>query len=123
VLHGERDVLWPGKPTYFAKTSGTTSGIKYIPMTKASVIHQFTSSRDAVLNYVHETGRSQFLDGGLIFFPEARCSMKKRDQNGRLSASSTTMCRHTCAPTKSPATRLIVSTIGKKSWTASSTKP
>jgi acyl-CoA synthetase (AMP-forming)/AMP-acid ligase II len=86
VLHGERDVLWPGKPAYFAKTSGTTSGIKYIPMTKASVVHQFTSSRDAVLNYVHETGRSQFLDGGLIFLSGSPVLDEKAGiKTGRLS--------------------------------------
>ncbi|MFM8450982.1 MAG: GH3 auxin-responsive promoter family protein, partial [Haliscomenobacter sp.] len=30
VKSGEPNVLWPGKPRYFAKTSGTTSGVKYI---------------------------------------------------------------------------------------------
>jgi hypothetical protein len=67
VVAGERDVLWPGKPAYFAKTSGTTSGVKYIPITKDSVSFHFNSARDATLSYVHETGRSEFLDGGLIF--------------------------------------------------------
>src|SRR5690606_27520641 len=31
---GESNVLWKGKPLYFAKTSGTTSGSKYIPISK-----------------------------------------------------------------------------------------
>ena len=33
VVAGESNILWPGKPLYFAKTSGTTSGAKYIPLT------------------------------------------------------------------------------------------
>jgi len=67
ILAGKPDILWPGKPAYFAKTSGTTSGVKYIPITKDSVSYHFGSARDATLSYVHETGRSAFLDGGLIF--------------------------------------------------------
>src|SRR5690554_2262409 len=30
IRNGNSDVLWVGKPIYFAKTSGTTSGSKYI---------------------------------------------------------------------------------------------
>lgn len=67
VIQGEADVLWKGKPAYFAKTSGTTSGVKYIPLTKESVPYHFNSARNAVLSYVHETGNASFLDGGLIF--------------------------------------------------------
>jgi hypothetical protein len=67
VIKGESDVLWPGKPAYLAKTSGTTSGVKYIPITKDSVSYHFGSARNATLNYVHETGNAAFLDGGLIF--------------------------------------------------------
>jgi hypothetical protein len=67
VVKGEADVLWKGKPLYLAKTSGTTSGTKYIPITKDSVPYHFNNSRNAVLSYVHETGNALFLDGGLIF--------------------------------------------------------
>lgn len=67
ILKGQSDVLWPGKPKYFAKTSGTTSGVKYIPITKDSIPNHFNSARDATLNYVAETGNSEFLDGKLIF--------------------------------------------------------
>jgi hypothetical protein len=52
---------------YFAKTSGTTSGIKYIPLTKESVPYHINSARNAILCYVHETGKAQFLDKKLIF--------------------------------------------------------
>ncbi len=64
---GEPDVLWPGKPAYLAKTSGTTSGVKYIPLSAESVPHHISGARDALLFYVHATGKGQFLDKNLIF--------------------------------------------------------
>ena len=67
ILQGESNVLWKGKPEYFAKTSGTTSGTKYIPITKDSIPNHINSARDALLSYIHETGKGQFLDGNLIF--------------------------------------------------------
>ena len=67
VIQGEKGILWPGKPSYFAKTSGTTSGVKYIPITKESIRCQVNASRDAILNYIHETGNSDFVDGKMIF--------------------------------------------------------
>jgi hypothetical protein len=44
VKNGEPDVLWPGKPIYLAKTSGTTSGTKYIPITFGYQIHSHYQS-------------------------------------------------------------------------------
>ncbi len=67
VKTGEPDVLWPGLPAYFAKTSGTTSGTKYIPITKDSIPNHINGARNALLNYVHHSGNSSFLDGSLIF--------------------------------------------------------
>lgn len=67
VADGERDILWPGKPAYLAKTSGTTSGTKYIPITRESLPNHINSARNALLAYVHETGKAGFLDGNLIF--------------------------------------------------------
>ncbi|MGI4823286.1 MAG: GH3 auxin-responsive promoter family protein [Janthinobacterium lividum] len=67
VKAGEPDILWPGRPLYLAKTSGTTSGAKYIPITKASISNHINGAKDALLHYVAATGRSQFLDGKLIF--------------------------------------------------------
>ncbi len=67
VKKGESDILWQGKPIYFSKTSGTTSGIKYIPITKDSIANHINSARNALLNYIHETGNSKFVDGKLIF--------------------------------------------------------
>ena len=67
IIVGQKDVLWPGMPAYFAKTSGTTSGTKYIPITSDSVPNHINSARNALLNYVHESGQAKFLDGKLIF--------------------------------------------------------
>ena len=67
ILNGDADVLWPGKPLYLAKTSGTTSGTKYIPITRESIPNHINSARDALLNYIAETGNSAFLDHKLIF--------------------------------------------------------
>jgi hypothetical protein len=86
VLHGDTDILWKGKPKYFAKTSGTTSGTKYIPITRDSVSNHFNSARDATLNYVHETANSHFLDGGLIFLSGSPILSEKAGiKTGRLS--------------------------------------
>ncbi len=67
VKQGESDVLWPGKPLYLAKTSGTTSGAKYIPITKESIQHQVEGARDTLLAYIAETGKAAFLDGKMMF--------------------------------------------------------
>ena len=67
VVDGEADVLWPGKPLYFAKTSGTTSGAKYIPLTKDSMRTHPDTARNAILCYIAETGKTQFVDGKMIF--------------------------------------------------------
>jgi len=64
---GERDVLWPGKPTYFCKTSGTTSGTKYIPLTNDSMPNHIGTARNALLSYIAETGHSEFTSGKMIF--------------------------------------------------------
>ncbi|MFM7727488.1 MAG: GH3 auxin-responsive promoter family protein, partial [Flavobacteriales bacterium] len=64
---GERDVLWPGKPKYFCKTSGTTSGTKYIPLTNDSLPNHIGTARNALLSYIAETGQSDFTSGKMIF--------------------------------------------------------
>lgn len=67
VVQGWENILWKGKPIYFAKTSGTTSGTKYIPISRESIPYHINSARNALLSYIHETGKSQFLDKKLIF--------------------------------------------------------
>ena len=67
VKSGEQDVLWPGKPLYLAKTSGTTSGTKYIPISRDSIGNHISGARDALLNYIHHSRNAAFLDHKLIF--------------------------------------------------------
>jgi hypothetical protein len=67
IKDGEADVSWVGKPKYFAKTSGTTSGVKYIPLTRQSIPNHFGTARNALFNYYAETGRGGWLNGKMIF--------------------------------------------------------
>ena len=67
VVAGESNVLWPGRPRYFAKTSGTTSGVKYIPITSDSLPNHFGSAKNALFNYFGQTGKGKWLDGKIIF--------------------------------------------------------
>lgn len=86
---GEENVLWPGKPLYLAKTSGTTSGAKYIPITRDSIPNHLNGAKNALLSYIHETGNSQFLDGKLIFLSGSPELEKKNGIHvGRLSGIS-----------------------------------
>ena len=67
IKDGKHNVLWKGLPIYLAKTSGTTSGIKYIPITKDSIPNHINTARNALLCYMAETGNTKFADGKLIF--------------------------------------------------------
>lgn len=67
VKEGKHNVLWKGRPIYFAKTSGTTSGTKYIPITKESIPNHINTARNALLCYMAETGNTKFADGKMIF--------------------------------------------------------
>jgi len=86
VVAGEEDVLWKGKPIYFAKTSGTTSGAKYIPLTKQSMPNHVNAARNAILLYIHETGNAKFVDGKMIFLQGSPILTEQNGiQLGRLS--------------------------------------
>lgn len=86
VVEGKPDVLWPGLPLYFAKTSGTTSGAKYIPLTKESMPTHIAAARNAILSYIHETGKADFVDGKMIFLQGSPVLNKQNGvQVGRLS--------------------------------------
>lgn len=86
VVAGKLDVLWKGKPLYFAKTSGTTSGAKYIPITKESMPTHIEAARNAILMYIAETGNSDFVNGKMIFLQGSPILHEKNGiQLGRLS--------------------------------------
>ena len=67
IKAGKHNILWKGQPIYFAKTSGTTSGVKYIPITKESIPNHINTARNALLCYMAKTGNSKFSDGKMIF--------------------------------------------------------
>ena len=72
IVEGEEDVLWKGKPIYFAKTSGTTSGTKYIPITKESMPTHIKAARNALLFYIAKKNDASFVNGKMIFFKEVQ---------------------------------------------------
>ena len=67
IKNGQQNVLWRGRPIYFAKTSGTTSGVKYIPITKDSISNHINTARNALLCYMVESGNTGFANGKMIF--------------------------------------------------------
>lgn len=86
VVAGEKNVLWPGTPQYFAKTSGTTSGTKYIPISKESMPEHIKAARNALLSYIHETGNTGFINGRMIFLQGSPVlSIQSGIKTGRLS--------------------------------------
>lgn len=86
MVEGEENILWKGKPLYFAKTSGTTSGAKYIPLTKESMPTHVEAARNAILMYIAETGNSKFVNGKMIFLQGSPILEEKNGiQLGRLS--------------------------------------
>lgn len=86
IKKGEANILWPGKPIYFCKTSGTTSGTKYIPITKESMPCHLNSARDAILSYIVETKNTSILNGKMIFLQGSPELTKTGDiLTGRLS--------------------------------------
>jgi hypothetical protein len=86
IMTGEKDVLWPGSPLYFCKTSGTTSGTKYIPLTKDSMPNHIHSARNALLHYIVDSGNSHFVDGKMIFLQGSPVlNSKGKIPTGRLS--------------------------------------
>ena len=86
VVAGEPNVMWKGKPEYFAKTSGTTSGAKYIPISKESMPEHLQAARNALLTYIHETGKADFVNGKMIFLQGSPVmSIKNGIKVGRLS--------------------------------------
>ncbi len=86
IIAGKQDVLWKGKPLYFAKTSGTTSGAKYIPISKESMPAHIKSAKNALLSYINETKKAGFVNGKMIFLQGSPVLEKKEDIDlGRLS--------------------------------------
>lgn len=67
VKKGQRDILWPQTPAYFAKTSGTTSGSKYIPISKEGMENQTGAAQSAIFHYIAQKNTANFVNGKMIF--------------------------------------------------------
>ena len=67
VKKGQRNILWTETPQYFAKTSGTTSGSKYIPISKEGMPFQLNAARSALFHYMAQKNNSDFVSGKMIF--------------------------------------------------------
>ncbi len=91
IKSGEENVLWKGKPIYFAKSSGTTSGVKYIPITKDSIPNHINTARNALLMYINETGNADFINGKMIFLSG---SPELEDINGVLTGRLSGIVNH-----------------------------
>lgn len=86
VVAGEADILWPGKPLYFSKTSGTTSGVKYIPISKESMPTHIKTAQNALFHYIYHSGNTSFVDGKMIFLQGSPILSKTNGiDTGRLS--------------------------------------
>ena len=86
TIQGESDISWKGKAIYLSKTSGTTSGAKYIPISKESMPYHIRSAKHALLSYISETNDASFVDGKMIFLQGNPSLQKKHGINvGRLS--------------------------------------
>jgi len=86
IIDGKENILWPGKPLYLSKTSGTTSGTKYIPISKESMPNHIRAARDAILSYIAETKNTAIVDGKMIFLQGSPELSKTGDiLTGRLS--------------------------------------
>ena len=86
IISGENDIIWPGKPTYLCKTSGTTSGVKYIPIFKNAIKTHTNPARDSILQYIVNTGDINFIKGKQIFIQGSPIlNIKNGIKVGRLS--------------------------------------
>ncbi|MFC0427951.1 GH3 auxin-responsive promoter family protein [Chryseobacterium scophthalmum] len=67
VKRGQKDILWIETPEYFAKTSGTTSGSKYIPISKEGMPFQVKGAQSALFHYIAKKNNADFVGGKMIF--------------------------------------------------------
>jgi hypothetical protein len=117
IKEGKHNILWKGKPIYFAKTSGTTSGVKYIPISKESIPNHINTARNALLCYMAETGNTAFADGKLIFLSGSpELERIGGVPTGRLSGIANHHIPNTSGLTRCPAMKPIVLKTGKQSW-------
>jgi hypothetical protein len=64
---GAENVLWPGRPRYWVKTSGTTAGDKHIPVTPEAFASHRKGGWDAFLLAAERAGGAHLLAGPMLF--------------------------------------------------------
>ena len=115
IKERKENVLWPGLPKYFCKTSGTTSGTKYIPLSKESLKNQINTARDAILTYINETKNTAIYNGKMIFIQGSpELDMTGKIPTGRLSGIVAHHIPFYLKKTGSPLLTATVLMIGKK---------
>ncbi|MCW5907169.1 MAG: GH3 auxin-responsive promoter family protein [Chitinophagales bacterium] len=86
ITDGAENVLWQGKPLYFCKSSGTTSGTKYIPVTDVQIKEMIRAARNSLMLYVAQTGKAAFFDHKMMFLQGSpELEMHGKIPTGRLS--------------------------------------
>lgn len=114
IVEGKENVLWPGKPLYFAKTSGTTSGTKYIPISKESMPYHIEAARNALLYYIKNSQNANFVNGKMIFLQGSpELEEKNGIKVGRLSGISAHFVPNYLQKIECPLGKPIASKIGK----------
>ncbi|HEU5080235.1 MAG TPA: GH3 auxin-responsive promoter family protein [Opitutaceae bacterium] len=68
MKRGAADILWPGRCSYFAISSGTTAGrTKYLPVTPAMIAHFRQTGLDSLLYYSARRGSTEIFKGKHLF--------------------------------------------------------
>ena len=90
MVHGESDVLWRGRVTHFAKSSGTTSDrSKFLPVSKDALRDtHYRGGQDCVACYLRQNPGSRILDGRALILGGSRSAADstKESMVGDLSA-------------------------------------
>ena len=86
IKKGKDNVTWPGRPLYLAKTSGTTSGTKLIPITKESLPNHINSAKHLLYNYYLKKKKLKPFLGKVMFLSGSPdLEEKNKIKIGRLS--------------------------------------
>lgn len=108
---GERDVVWPGRIRFWAISSGTTSGEKYLPVSAATIANNRRGGFDALVPHLADSQRHTDLFGGRMLFLGGSTAMRRQrgavigDNTGIMALHVPRCLRHLHAP--GPATRAL----------------
>ena len=72
IFRKEKDVLWPGLPSYFGKSSGTEDGPKYLPLTNEHLACTQFAARYMIANLADQTKNTDFINGKIFYQADPR---------------------------------------------------